>query len=106
MLTALQIVLCTVPDRETGEQIASTLVSEQLAACVNIIPGITSIYRWKGTVVQDQEALLLIKTGRDVWQPLQARFRELHPYELPEIIAVPIHTGQTDYIQWITSCLK
>jgi periplasmic divalent cation tolerance protein len=106
MPTTLQIVLCTVPDQETGGQIASTLVTEQLAACVNIIPGITSIYRWKGAVEQDQEALLLIKTGEDSWQLLQERIRELHPYELPEIIAVPINTGQTDYIKWITSCLK
>ena len=106
MQTDVQIVLCTVPDRETGEQIANTLVTEQLAACVNIIPGITSVYRWKGAVEQDQEALLLIKTGQDRWLPLQERIRALHPYELPEIIAVPIHTGQTDYIEWITSCLK
>jgi len=106
MPSALQIVLCTVPDQETGEQIASALVSEQLAACVNIIPGITSIYRWKGAVERGREALLLIKTGEDSWRPLQERIHELHPYELPEIIAVPIQTGQTDYIQWITSCLK
>ena len=106
MPTALQIVLCTVPDQETGGRIANALVTEQLAACVNIIPGITSVYRWKGAVEQDQEALLLIKTGQDRWQPLQERIRALHPYELPEIIAVPIHTGQTDYIEWITSCLK
>jgi len=106
MSTDLQIVLCTVPDQATGEHIASTLVSEHLAACVNIIPGITSVYRWKGAVEQDQEALLLIKTGKDSWQLLQQRIHELHPYELPEIIAVPIQTGQTDYIQWITSCLK
>ena len=106
MPTALQIVLCTVPDQETGGRIANALVTEQLAACVNIIPGITSVYRWKGAVEQDQEALLLIKTGQDRWLPLQERIRALHPYELPEIIAVPIHTGQTDYIEWITSCLK
>lgn len=103
---SLQIVLCTVPDQETGEQIASALVTEHLAACVNIIPGITSIYRWKGALEQDQEALLLIKTGYGSWQLLQERIRELHPYELPEIIAVPIDSGQTDYIKWITSCLK
>ena len=106
MPTNLQIVLCTVPDQQTGERIASSLVSDQLAACVNIVPGITSVYRWKGAVEQDREALLLIKTRQDSWQSLEARIRELHPYELPEIIAVPIHTGQKDYIEWITSCLK
>ena len=102
----LQIVLCTVPDQETGEQIAGALVSERLAACVNIIPGLISIYRWEGAVERGQEALLLIKSGEDSWLPLQERIRELHPYELPEILAVPIQTGQTDYIQWISSCLK
>lgn len=106
MSTALQIVLCTVPDQETGDRIATTLVTEQLAACVNIVPEITSVYRWKGAVEQDQEALLLIKTSESSGQLLETRIRELHPYELPEIIAVPIHTGQTDYIKWITSCLK
>jgi len=106
MSTDLQIVLCTVPDQETGEQIAGVLVSERLAACVNIIPGLTSVYRWEGAVERSQEALLLIKSGEDSWLPVQERIRELHPYELPEIIAVPIQTGQTDYLQWITSCLK
>lgn len=106
MPTELQIVLCTVPDRKTGELIATTLVSEKLAACINIVPGITSVYRWKGAVEQAQELLLLIKTGRDSWPPLEQRIRELHPYELPEIIAVPVLNGQTDYIEWITSCLK
>ena len=102
----LQIVLCTVPDQETGEQIAGALVSERLAACVNIIPGLTSVYRWEGAVERGQEALLLIKSGVDSWLPLQERIRELHPYELPEILAVPIQTGHTDYLQWISSCLK
>ena len=106
MPTDLQIVLCTVPDPQTGEQIANALVSEQLAACVNIIPGISSVYRWKGAVQQDREALLIIKTGQDSQAPLEQRIRALHPYELPEIIAVPIHTGQKDYLEWITSSLK
>ena len=100
------VVLMTVGSREEAEKIANALVTEQLAACVNIVPGITSVYRWKGAVEQDPEALLLIKTGQDCWQSLEARIRALHPYELPEIIAVPIHTGQKDYIEWITSCLK
>ena len=73
---------------------------------VNIIPGLTSVYRWEGAVERSQEALLLIKSGEDSWLPVQERIRELHPYELPEIIAVPIQTGQTDYLQWISSCLK
>ena len=105
MSTHLQLVLCSVPNRETAEHIAETLVSERLAACVNIIPGIVSVYRWKETIEKDGELLLLIKTSRDSYEPLEQRIQALHPYELPEIIAVPIQTGQTDYIQWIENCL-
>ena len=105
MPTNLQLVLCTVPDRDSAEQIAEALVSEHLAACVNIVPGIASVYRWKGAVEKDEELLLLIKTGQSVYKPLERRIRALHPYELPEIIAVPIQTGQTDYTKWIKSCL-
>ena len=105
MPTDLQLVLCSVPNRETAEHIAETLVSEQLAACVNIIPGIVSVYRWKEAIEKDEELLLLIKTTRNRYESLEQRIQALHPYELPEIIAVPIQTGQTDYIQWIENCL-
>lgn len=101
-----QVILCTVPDPDTAGTIASKLVSEQLAACVSIVPGITSVYRWKGAVEQDQECLLLIKTDRGMWNALESRIQSLHPYELPEIIAVPIAKGQQDYLQWITDSLK
>lgn len=102
----LQVVLCTVPDADTAQTLATALVTEKLAACVNIIPGITSIYRWKGAVEQDTEQLLLIKTAAAGFQQLAARIRALHPYELPEIISVPLETGQQDYIQWIKDSLK
>jgi periplasmic divalent cation tolerance protein len=101
-----QIVLCTVPDTGTAKTIANALVTEQLAACVNIIPGITSVYRWKESIENDAELLLIIKTAASAWPRLEQRILTLHPYELPEIIAVPIQTGQTDYIQWITDSLK
>ena len=105
MPTDLRIALCTVPDETTAGKIADTLVSEKLAACVNIIPSIVSVYRWKDAVEHSQELLLLIKTSESVWPMLEVRILELHPYELPEIITVPIHTGQTDYTQWIKNNL-
>ena len=100
-----QLVLCTVPDRASAERIAEALVAEQLAACINIIPGITSVYRWKGTLEKDEELLLFIKTSEAVYDSLEQRICALHPYELPEIIAVPIQTGQEDYIRWIENSL-
>ena len=105
MSSDLRIGLCTVPDEATAGQIADALVSEKLAACVNIIPSIVSVYRWENAVEHSQELLLLIKTSESVWTLLEARILELHPYELPEIIAVPIHTGQADYTQWIKNNL-
>ena len=106
MTDKLQIALCTVPDADTADSIATALVSEKLAACVNIIPGITSVYRWQDKVENADEYLLLVKTTARAWALLEARILALHPYELPEIIAVPIETGQQDYIKWITDSLK
>jgi periplasmic divalent cation tolerance protein len=105
MSTDLQIVLCTIPDRETAELIAGTLVSEQLAACVNILPGVTSMYRWQGAIEQSEELLLNIKTSQKVWPMLEAQIQALHPYELPEIVAVPIKTGEAEYIQWLENSI-
>jgi periplasmic divalent cation tolerance protein len=99
------VVLCTLPEQEIAAKIAGALVEEQLAACVNIIPGLTSVYRWKGEVHQDNEVLLLIKCTAAIYPQLEQRIQALHPYELPEIIAVPIQTGQADYIQWINNSL-
>ena len=99
------VVLCTLPDQEIAARIAGLLVEEQLAACVNIIPGLVSVYRWEGSVQQDNEVLLLIKTVAAIYPQLEQRIRAMHPYELPEIIAVPLQTGQADYIQWINDSL-
>jgi len=97
------VVFCTLPDADIAGRIAGLLVEERLAACVNIIPGLVSVYRWQGAVQQDNEVLLLIKTTPVVYGRLERRLRTLHPYELPEIISVPIQTGQADYMQWITN---
>lgn len=104
-VTNVCVVLCTVPDRDHAGRIATALVEERLAACVNIVPGLVSVYRWQGAVHNDDELLLLIKTSADTYPRLETRIRALHPYELPEIISVPIQTGQADYLQWLTSNL-
>jgi periplasmic divalent cation tolerance protein len=100
------IVLCTVPDAATGESLARALVEARLAACVNILPGLTSIYRWKGEVHQDNELLLIAKTRRDRFEALSVMLSGLHPYELPEIIAVPITNGLPAYLSWIDHTLE
>jgi len=106
MTNETQIVLCTVPDEAVARRIASALVGEQLAACVNIVPGITSVYRWNDAIETAPELLLIIKTNMGVYTRLQDRIHALHPYELPEIIAVSIDQGLPDYLAWITASLK
>ena len=95
------LIYCTCPDRAMAERIAEALVADRLAACVNIVPGITSIYRWQGEVQHDSELLLLIKTRGECYPALEARIRELHSYEVPEIIAVPIQRGSESYLTWL-----
>jgi len=97
------IILCTCPDLATAERIAETVVGERLAACVNIVPGLTSIYYWEGQIQRDAELLLLIKTRQEIYPLLEARIRQLHPYQIPEIIALPIQTGAAAYLDWIAA---
>jgi periplasmic divalent cation tolerance protein len=97
------IILCTCPDLATAERVAEAVVGERLAACVNIAPGLTSIYRWEGQIQRDAELLLLIKTRQEVYPLLEARIRELHPYQIPEIIALPIQAGSAAYLDWIAA---
>lgn len=99
------LVLCTCPDAATARQLAEALVKERRAACVNIVPGLTSVYEWEGRIEAAEEQLLLIKTEADAFDALEAFLKANHPYELPEIIAVPIQHGSVDYLQWITACL-
>lgn len=99
------IVLCTVPDPATGETLGRQLVENGLAACVNVVPGLTSIYRWQGRLEQSAETLLLIKTRGDRFEELSATLRRLHPYELPEIVAVSLAAGLPAYLDWINQQL-
>ena len=96
-----QLVLTTCPDAETGERIAHTLVAERLAACVNILPVAKSVYLWKGRVESAAEQLLVIKSMVRAYRAIQNRLLELHPYELPEVITVPVTGGFADYLAWI-----
>jgi periplasmic divalent cation tolerance protein len=95
------VVFNNCPNSDSAEKIARTLVERRLAACVNIIPGLRSIYTWKGVCESAEEHLLIIKTSNAVYPALEQSMLELHPYELPEIIAVPMATGLPDYLNWI-----
>jgi len=95
------IIYCTVPDTATGERIAQRLVEYRLAACVNLLPGATSVYRWKGRVEKETESLLMIKARAADYKSVEAAIRSQHPYELPEIIAVPVSNGLAEYLDWV-----
>ncbi len=104
MSNCYQIVLCTCPDKDTAETIARLLVNDKLAACVNILPGVTSVYRWHEQIESAQEHLLLIKANKSLYQTIEKTIKKHHPYELPEIIAVPVENGLPEYLHWIDSC--
>ncbi len=100
-MTAALLVLTTCPDEATADRIALALVEKGLAACVNRCAPVNSIYRWQGKVERATELVLLIKTTRERYAELEQAIRHLHPYELPEIIAVPIAAGHLGYLRWI-----
>lgn len=99
------IVLSTCPDEETAQRLASRLVEHNLAACVNVLPGIRSFYRWQGRVESDPELLLLAKTSRERYPAVEEAIRAAHPYELPEVIFVPIAAGLAGYLEWLGESL-
>lgn len=101
MSDGVQAVLITAPDAEVGATLARRLVEEELAACVNLVPGVRSIYRWKGEVQDDAEVLLIVKTREDTLPALTARVVALHPYDVPEVIALPIVGGNDAYLAWL-----
>ena len=98
---SVRLVLSTCPDARTADTLATALVDERLAACVNVLPGIRSVYRWQGAVERGEEVLLLIKTTADRQDALVERLKALHPYELPEALAVEAVGGLAAYLHWV-----
>ena len=95
------VVLVTTPSVDAALELGRTLVDERLAACVNVVPGVTSVFRWEGKREETAEALLLIKTGRERYPALERRVLELHPYSVPEVLALPVETGASGYVRWV-----
>ena len=100
------VVLCMIDTYEAAKSIARTLVESKLAACVNIVPQITSIYSWKDEIVEDNEFLLIVKSKLEAYDKLEAKIKELHSYEVPEIIAFDINKGLPEYLRWIEENVK
>jgi periplasmic divalent cation tolerance protein len=101
-----QIVLSTCADREQAERIAHSLVEQGLAACVNIVPGVQSIYRWQGAIESAAEVLILIKTSPTHLRSVQSAIAALHSYEVPEFLVLPIAAGSEAYLKWLSAGLK
>lgn len=99
--TRIRVVLVTVPHAEAGRELARRVVEERLAACGNVIPGLVSVYRWQGEVQEDPEALVIFKTTEDALPELEKRVVELHPYEVPELLALPLTHGHPPYLRWV-----
>ena len=102
----LRLVFCTFPDQDTAQRVATALVEQRLAACVNLVPGVQSIYRWQGKVESADEVLAVMKTTAKVYPQLEARLKELHPYEVPEIVALQAERALEVYAKWVGEMTK
>ena len=99
------VVFTTFPDQNTARRVVRTLVEERLIACGNLVPGVESIYRWKGEVESTGEVFAVLKTEQDRYTALEGRLKELHPYEVPECIMLRVRDGLPGYLQWVTECV-
>jgi periplasmic divalent cation tolerance protein len=106
MVKQYQLVLSTCPDDATAIEVAHALIEKKLAACVNILPNVTSVYSWEGDIMNENEVQLLIKITSDQFIDVSAMITSLHPYTTPEIIALNIQQGDKNYLNWITESLK
>lgn len=100
-MSGARVVLVTAPSPDVGAALGRALVDERLAACVNVIPGLTSIYRWQGQREEASECLLVIKTDETRYAELERRVLELHPYTIPEVLALPVERGAPAYVEWL-----
>ena len=100
------VVLVTAPTADVAASIARTLVEEGLCACGNVIPGVRSIYRWEGEIHDDAEALLVLKTERRALAELKVRLQELHPYQVPELLVLPVEDGLGPYLEWVAASVR
>lgn len=101
METGVYAVLVTAPDAEVGERLGRALVEEHLAACANVVPGMVSLFWWEGEVQRSGEALLILKTTAAGLRALEARLLELHPYDVPEVLALGVQDGHEPYLAWV-----
>ena len=104
-MNGFRLVFCTFPDAASARQIGTVLVEKQLAACVNLIPGVESVYRWEGKVADEREVMVVMKSRKQDWPALMSRLHELHPYDTPECVAVRIASGAPKYMAWLESVL-
>lgn len=102
----VKLFYCTTDSQSSANELAASIVEQQLAACVNIIPGITSVYHWNNEIQHDQEWLLLIKTTGDMSETLKEAIMKIHPYDSPELISVDVTDGLPDYLQWVQDTVK
>ena len=100
------VVLTTCAVESDAQRMARALVDGRLAACVNVVPGVRSFYHWKGEIESSEEFLLIVKTSRDLFPALRAEMEKLHPYEVPELLALPVVAGAENYLSWIESNLR
>jgi periplasmic divalent cation tolerance protein len=99
--TDVRVVLMTAPDPETGERLGTALLEERLATCVNVVPGVTSIYWWEGKLERGTEVLLILKTVEGRVRALEQRAAELHPYAVPEVLVLEVGAGHEPYLEWV-----
>lgn len=100
------VVLMTAPDAAVADRIARALVDERLAACVSLVPEVRSVYRWEGRTEESREVLLVAKTRAVLFPSLEARVRALHPYDVPEIVALPLTDGSRPYLSWLDASVS